>query len=188
VTRRRGLPDPPPWLDALVRSLIPADREAISGDLLEDYRDLVVGGHSRVRAASRLVMQALTVFVLMPRRHRRATVVLGALCGLSAAGMAWFAFQTSNSVIAAVACVLIGQSVVTGAGLRSPRGLPPRILQPGSIAAVGAGGLALAETILWTAFEWKAALTGAALVAQGVLTIALSVGWFGGLAGRSARP
>lgn len=184
---RPARPDPPRWLDALVRRLIPADREAISGDLLEDHRDAVMRGSSRVGAASRLLLQALTVFVLMPRHHARAPVVLGTLCGLSAAGMLWFAFKSPNPMVAAAACVLIAQSVVTGAGLRWPRGPATRILHPGSIAAVGAGGLALAENMLWTAFEWKAAATGAALVVQGALTIALSAGWFGGFAGRSAR-
>jgi hypothetical protein len=44
-------PPPPPWADALLRIVLrSADRERVSGDLLEEYRDAIVPARGRLAA------------------------------------------------------------------------------------------------------------------------------------------
>jgi hypothetical protein len=186
MTPSQNLLDPPRWLDAVVRRLIRRrDRDAISGDLLEEYREAIIAGDPPFTAASRLLSQALSVFLLLRRPRTTGALCLGILCTLSAAGVGWLSFRSPNPVVLPIAAVLAAQSLVTVAVLRATRRLPYFILQPGSVAAVMFGVLALIETVVWTDFEWKVAATGVALILQGMVTMALSAGLFGGLQSRS---
>ena len=46
-----GLPSPPRWADALLRlCLRPRDRDTVTGDLLEEYREVVLPTRGRLRA------------------------------------------------------------------------------------------------------------------------------------------
>ena len=187
MTRQSDAFDLPPWLDSTVRRLIRRrDRDAISGDLLEEYREAVIAGASPSRARCRVLWQAISVFLLLRRSRTSGAHWLGALCALSAVAVGWLGFDSPNPMVLAVAAVLITHSLVIVVVLRARRRVPTVILQPGSVASVIFGVLALIETVVWTDFEWKVAAAGLALILQGVVTLALAGGLFGGLPSRSS--
>jgi hypothetical protein len=64
---------PPRWAEGLLRiSLKPRDRDAVAGDLLEEYREVVLPGRGRVRAQLWYLKQVLSI---------ADSLVLGALLG-----------------------------------------------------------------------------------------------------------
>jgi hypothetical protein len=55
--------NPPRWAEGLLRSLLrPGDREAISGDLLEEFREVRRPALGALRADAWYVKQVLSVF------------------------------------------------------------------------------------------------------------------------------
>jgi hypothetical protein len=168
----------------LMRILRPPDRDHISGDLMEEYRDALRDGRTRCSADIRYLRHILSVVLMELRRRTTARSFLASLCALSIAGMVWFAFVSSNPAVVPLAVVFAVQSVSTIALVTARRRFSALLLQPGAIVLVAGGALALVETLAWTVFEWCVALTGMSLVVQGVLTMALQLGWFGGFPSR----
>jgi hypothetical protein len=173
--------DPPRWAEALLfRFLQIKDRETIAGDLLEEYRDGIVAGTGRFKADSKYIRQVFSILYTELLRGTTARRVLQGTCVLSIAAMTWFGFVSPAPATAPIAVLFVAQSLATIAIVAQGRRLPRMILQFGAIAVVLGGGLALYETLVWTAFEICVALTGVALIVQGVLTLALQFGFFGG--------
>jgi hypothetical protein len=188
VTRRFPA-GPPRWMDALLVRLVDArDRDTIPGDLLEEYRDTLLRGETRLRATAHYIRQVLSVAVVVLRPKTSATAALGGLSTASLAGMAWFGFVTPNPTVATAAALFIAQSIVTIVVIATGGRWTGFVLVPGAIAVALGGALSLVETLAWTAFEWKAALAGLSLLTQGLLTMALSAGYLGGFASKPHLP
>jgi hypothetical protein len=70
----------PRWLEALlIRFLGPKDRDSVPGDLLEEYRDAVDAGTSRLRATywyARQVLSILAIHLLTARNLLFVTCLL----------------------------------------------------------------------------------------------------------------
>ena len=179
--RQPPLDGPPRWIDALLRRcLSPRDRDPISGDLLEEYRDARLAGSARVMAGARYLTQAVSVAVFMLRPPSPATRVLATLSGLSIFGVAWLAVGSANSLVPVVCSVLIAQSAATIAAACTARTTMHVALLPGAAAVLLVGLVTLAESRASTPFDWKGALLGTTLVVQGWLTAALQAGCLGG--------
>jgi len=182
-------PEPPRWLDALLRRLVHRrNRDAIPGDLFEEYRDAILSGERRLRARARYLVQAVSVIVVVMRPPTKAGLMLAALCAVSVTGLAWLSFGAPNRAVPAVGAAFIAQGLATMAVLGARGRFPRWLLQPGAVAVALGGSLALVETFAWTAFDWKVALTGASLLVQGMLTVALQAGCFGGFSSGIERP
>ena len=72
MSRRKSRPDtdPPRWAEALLRIwLDPRDRETVTGDLLEEYREVVAPARGSVRARIWYVRQAWSL-ITIARAHR----------------------------------------------------------------------------------------------------------------------
>jgi hypothetical protein len=174
--------EPPRWAEAiLVRFLQTKDRETITGDLLEEYRDAILVGTGCFSADCRYILQVFSVLQNEVRKRTAARDVLCMTCALSIIAMARFGFVSPAPAAIPVAAVFVVQSLVTIAIVAKWRRFPQVILGFGAIAIVLGGGLALHETLVWTVFEICVALTGLALIFQGILTLALQFGFFGGL-------
>ena len=179
--RQPPLDGPPRWIDALLRRcLSPRDRDPISGDLLEEYRDARLAGSARVMAGARYLTQAVSVAVFVLRPPTPATRVLAALSGLSICGVGWLAVGSSNSLVPVVGSVLIAQSAATIAAACTARSTVHVALLPGAAAVLLVGLVTLAESTASTPFDWKGALLGATFVVQGWLTAALQANCLGG--------
>jgi hypothetical protein len=181
--------EPPRWMDALLRRVVHhRDRDAIPGDLFEEYRDAILSGESRLRASCRYLVQAGSVIVVVMRPPTTAGLALAALSAVSITGLAWLSFGSPNRAVAPVAAAFVAQGLATMTVLGASGRFAPWLLQPGAVAVALGGSLALVETFAWTAFDWKVALTGASLLVQGLLTVALQAGCFGGFGSGAERP
>lgn len=132
-------PRPPRWAESLLRMfLAPADRDSVSGDLLEEYRESIVpergAGANRwyVRQVSGYVLRAtgpsaaLVGGILVGRylldtlapvqhtrgvAHPRSTLMSGALIAVYAASGCWHAWRTERlrtGVVAAFVTAALG--------------------------------------------------------------------------------
>jgi hypothetical protein len=181
--------EPPGWMAALLTRLLrPRDRDVISGDLFEAYNDAIVSGQGRPRAAAHYIVQAGSVILVALRPPTRAGVTLVALCAVSIAGLAWLMLGSPNPAVPPVAVAFIAQGLVTVAVIGRAARRVRRLLLPGAVAVALGGSLALSETLVWAPFDWKVAVTGAALLVQGTLTVALLAGCLGGLGPRTDLP
>lgn len=165
------------WVEALLVLFLPAkDRETVTGDLLEEYRDAIQAGTSRFRANYRYFRQALSVVAtyILTARHLLLTT-----CLLSIAAAANLAYISNAPEAKPLASVFAAQCALTIAILIRPRRIPGAIIAIGGITVASGGSLALAELAL-THFDMKLALTGVAFITQGALTLALQFGCFGG--------
>ena len=177
--------DPPRWAEhLLIRFLQTKDRDPVAGDLLEEYRENVFAGVRPVRADRRYMRRVFSI--LYAEFWKRTTVshLLGATCVLSIGAMIWFGLVGSTPAAGPVAVVFIAQSLLTMAKISGRRRVPGLLLGFGAIALAVGGALALYETVMWTVFEICVALTGLALIFQGVLTLALQLGRLGGFPSR----
>jgi hypothetical protein len=108
---------PPDWAEALLRvSLEPSDRDSVSGDLLEQYRDTILPARGQRRADRWYITQ---VFGFIWRAAR----LWGALFGTAAVArtaLDWFAptsdFHTRSSVSTA-----LGVGILLGVGCWTAR-------------------------------------------------------------------
>jgi hypothetical protein len=173
--------DPPRWAEVLlVRVLQAKDRETITGDLLEEYRDSILAGTGRFRADRRYIRQVVSILQTEFCRRTTARHVLSATCVLSIIALTWFGIVSSAPATIPIAVLFVAQSLATIAIVGKRRRFPRILIGLGAIAIVLGGCLALYETLVWTAFEICVALTGLALIFQGILTLALQFGLFGG--------
>lgn len=70
MSARTPLPNPPRWAEILLRGLLaPRDREAVAGDLLEEYREVVVPSRGRIGARLWYLHQVLSLLTAVRIRQ-----------------------------------------------------------------------------------------------------------------------
>ena len=144
--------NPPAWAEHVLRSLLkPEDRDSVSGDLLEEFRETVVPSRGRVGADIWYVRQ---VAGFVWRRAWLSGVLLAA-AGLGREALDWWLSPTTDFYARATVSTWLAISIFTGAGWWSA-------WRSGSVAAGALAGLAtgvisaivvdvvsLAELALW---------------------------------------
>jgi hypothetical protein len=153
---------PPRWADALLRLLLkPADRDSVSGDLLETYRETIRPALGRWRADVWYVRQ-LAGFAW------RAAWVWGVLFAASFIGRSaldWFA-PPADFVVRSIVTTYTAIAIFTCAGLwtawrlRSIRAGAFAGLAAAAIAAVINTGVSLALLAIWHDPATLAAIRG----------------------------
>jgi hypothetical protein len=170
---------PPRWLERMLLHFLPArDRETISGDLLEEYREEQVPRLGSLRANVWYLRQTLSLISVW---DLLGPSLKGPLMGISiftAAAGVWLAVMenilkhtgyTGRTVIAA--CMAM-QGVATLLLPMLDGRLIFRALLVAGAVALGLFGATAVERIMKTPhFEGFVLVIGSALVAQGVLTV-----------------
>jgi hypothetical protein len=111
-------PAPPRWADAMLRALVrPADRESISGDLLEEYRAAKRPSLGAVRANIWYLGHVLSVLWYLIRPCALIVMGLNVLRVLLTVSRDWFASVADPTVSALMARGLWYGSVVQAPGL-----------------------------------------------------------------------
>jgi hypothetical protein len=167
---------PPRWAERLLVRLLPKrDQETVAGDVLEEYRDAIEAGTGRLRADCWYVRQILSVLSIhiLTARHLLLTMCLMAI--VAAVHLAYVAHAPEAKPLATA---FAAHCAVTIAILTRPRP-PSLIIVIGAVVIVWGGTVALAEVVS-IHFDVKLALTGIVFIFQGVLTLALRLGFFGG--------
>ena len=173
------LPKPPAWLEALLSLLLaPQDRETISGDLLEEYRERRVS-HLGSQVANLWFLRQVLSFASVrllggPPLHRILTFIclLGSFAGGWLLIMENFLKHDGYGQRSAIACCILLQGMATLFVL-SARELP--LLRYAVLIGAGAilwlGGSAIWRILQAPHFEGFVLLIGAILVLQGAITL-----------------
>jgi hypothetical protein len=177
-----SLESPPRWLEALLlRTLSPRDRETISGDLLEEYREARRPLLGPVRAN---IWYARQLISLLAARSFGGRGIRGFLAWVSVATAlsgAWLLVMENllrhagYAGSSAVAVYIIVQSLATVLFLvGQSRPLFRLMLQAGALGLVLLGGAAIIRILSTSHFEGFVLLIGTALVLQGILALVVS--------------
>ena len=112
-------PNPPKWVDAILRSLLkPADRDSISGDLLEEYRLAQRPSVGRVRASLWYCAHVLSVLWHLIRPWALLVIAVNVLRVLLGVSREWFfGIPGPMTVVGFIARSLWFGSVVQAPGL-----------------------------------------------------------------------
>lgn len=139
---------PPRWGDALLRLMLaPDDRDSVSGDLLEQYRESVRPERGRWRADAWYLTQVAGLVW-------RSTWPCGALLTTSIVGrdtLDWWLSPTQDFYARSIVSMTIAVALFTGAGLwtawrsRSLSASAVAGLATGAIAAIGVNAVSLAQ-------------------------------------------
>jgi hypothetical protein len=90
---------PPRWAENLVRMLLkPRDRDTVAGDLLEEYREVVLPGRGRVRASLWYLKQAFSLIDVV-----MLGVLLGTMFGIWNLAATWLDPLTDDTPMALLA-------------------------------------------------------------------------------------
>ena len=105
-------PTPPSWAEALLRVILkPSDRDSVSGDLLEEYRDTIHPTRGQSAADSWYLTQ---VFAFMFRSARTSAMLLAAAF-IARTALDWLAPPAEFHVRSAIStCLGIGILFATG--------------------------------------------------------------------------
>ena len=170
---------PPSWLEHMLRLFLsPRDRETISGDLLETYREEKLPANGRRRAN---VWYARQVLSLAPRAvllNAPIRPALGLLCSFTALCGLWLGFMDvylRHPNIAwheAIAGTIVGQALLTMAGLRFRRSRGLRVaISAGCVAILWLSFVAVHGVLTSSDFEGYILLIGLLLMVQVCLTL-----------------
>ena len=156
---------PPVWADTWLRLLLPVrDRDTVSGDLMEEYREAVRPARSRLAADAWYVGQ-VTRFAWRPALWGLALAAIF----VARTGLDWF-IPTTNftprseaTTIVMIATLLV---IGTSSALRS-RSIRAGIVATATALVVSAVLCGIATTVMYTA--WSSLELRAAIVASGGL-------------------
>lgn len=174
---------PPGWLERLlILCLSPRDRETISGDLLEEYREGQVLQLGSLRANLWYLRQSISFLFVRSFGGPRMKAALTWVSVFTVVSGIWLAVMEQvlkhagyAERMGIAACVAI-QGLATLLFVVSNRGGILRALVLVGAVAVGLLGLsAIARTLEAGHFEGFVVLIGSALVAQSLLTIAVEL-------------
>ena len=139
VNSTTGDSNPPAWAEGVLRVMLgPADRETISGDLLEEYRETVRPSRGRARADAWYVRQAAGF--VWRRAWPWAVSLAAAVVGRDV--LDWRLSPTTEFYARSVASTLIAVSIFTGAGAWSA--WRSRSVGAGALAGFAAGAISAA--------------------------------------------
>jgi len=170
---------PPPWLERILLHFLSArDRETISGDLLEEYRDEQVLRSGSLRANLWYLRQVLSLMPVWDFVGPPVERLSRWMCALTAGAGIWLAVMENilkhdgyaGRMVIAAAILL--QSVVTLL-LRGLAGcfIVRVFIAVGAIAAALWGALGIHRILASPHFEGFVLLIGVALLSEGVLTL-----------------
>jgi hypothetical protein len=170
---------PPRWAEALLMRLLkPNEREAISGDLLEEYREERLPAMGRVRAGFWYLRQVISIASVQRFQGGPMKSLLLCLCFFSLAATAWLGIMETilhhpGFILRIfVAFLLAAQSLTTIVFLilRGRGGMKILVALGGGLITIF--GVSAIVSILRAAhFEGYVLVIGCALVLQGALTI-----------------
>ena len=170
---------PPRWAEAmLMRLLKPNEREAISGDLLEEYREERLPAMGRVRAGFWYLRQVIGIASVQRFQGGPMKSLLLCLCFFSLAATAWLGIMETilhhpGFILRIfVAFLLAAQSLTTIVFLilRGRGGMKILVALGGGLITIF-GVSAIASILKAAHFEGYVLVIGCALVLQGALTV-----------------
>jgi hypothetical protein len=175
---------PPRWLERMLQCCLSArDRETISGDLLEEYREEQAPRLGRMRANVWYLRQSIS---FLPVRSLGGPPMKAALTWMSvftAAAGVWLAVMENilkhagygeRTVIAA--CIAIQGLATLLLLLLNGRLIFRALVLMGALGVAVLGVSALKRTLDAPHFEGFVLLIGSALIVQGVLTLGVVLG------------
>lgn len=170
---------PPRWLETLLlRSLPPRDRETISGDLLEEYREVQLPQHGPIRADIWYARQLISFLAARSFGGSTMRASLTWMSALTALAGVWLAVMENilkhpgyagRSAIAA--CIVI-QGLTTVLFLMwHGRTIFRVIVLAGAVGVAVLGAVSIIRILNAPHFEGFVLLIGAALVVQGMMAL-----------------
>ena len=174
--------NPPVWMEALLRRLLPAqDRETIAGDLREEFHDRAESHGAG--PAKRWYLRQL--FSFAPRGVGVALgdgLILPMLCGFTGLCALWLGAMDLRlghpASQVAIAAAILSQALVTLAALRLRYKVLRYLSIMGCATMFWLSGTALAGLLRGNDFEGYILLIALLLIVQSLLTI-LTVPWMG---------
>ena len=175
---------PPRWLErALFLLLEQRDRETISGDFLEEYREEKLPTLGRTRATYWYLRQVMSFGSIRVRRGGTVKQALMSVCFFTVAAGVWMTVMENilrhhgYGWRSAVAVCIAAQGAVTLLALLRSSGSLFRTVVMAGAAAIAALGITAVWGVAHAAhFEGFVAVIGAALLVQCVLTFATLLG------------
>lgn len=175
------LKTPPLWLERLLLLLLAApDRETISGDLLEEYREEVLPRVGPVRANLWYLSQSISFASMRILGGPRVKPLLTLMCLFAVAAGTWLGVMEhilkhdGYARREAIAACIATQGLATVLCLLlNGRPLFRGLLVAGALGIVGLGISAIVKIMRATHFEGFVLLIGLALILQGALTLAV---------------
>lgn len=171
-------PGPPRWLERLLRlCLPPRDRETISGDLLEEYREEQAPRLGLLRANMWYLRQWISFWSFRTMGGPPMKAALMWTSALTVAAGVWLAVMENilkhsgygeRTVIAA--CIAIEGLATCLLVLLDGRSIFRAAVLTGAVAVVLLGASAIQRILGAPHFEAFVLIIGCALIAQGVLT------------------
>ncbi len=174
---------PPRWFEWMLMSVLPIrDRETISGDLFEEYCQERLPRLGRLRANFWYVRQVVGFAVIRLVWGPFMKKALFAISLFTIAAGCWLAVMENvlkhdgHGGRTVLDLLIAAQGVVTVSVILFRAGSLLRLVAIlGAIAVAWVGGSALWNILRATHFEGFVVVIGAALIAQGILTIAAFV-------------
>jgi hypothetical protein len=186
---------PPRWAETIFRFLLaPHDRETVSGDLLEEYRESVYPARGRRRADAWYVRQVAG----FAWRENRSWAGLFSAAFIARTSLDWF-MPTADFHNRATTSTLVGACIIVGAGFLAA--WRSNSVRAGTVAGIATTLLAaIVSTIgvaalfaIWHDPQTRAAIQGSggleeALVLPFMMVVpGVCLGTLGGLLGGGAR-
>jgi hypothetical protein len=175
---------PPRWLEAVLLRCLPArDRETISGDLLEEYREVQVPRLGPLRANLWYMRQLISFLVARSFGGSTMRASLTGMCVLTALAGVWLAVMEhilkhpGYAGRSAIAAGIVIQGLATVLFLMW-HGHPifRVIVQAGAMSVVVLGASAIIRILNASHFEGFVLIIGAALIVQGMMALVVVAG------------
>jgi hypothetical protein len=172
-------PAPPRWLEALLLHSLPArDREIVSGDLLEEYREVQLPQLGPMRANIWYARQLISFLAARSFRGSTMSASLTWMSTLTALAGIWLAVMENilrhpgyagRSAIAA--CIVLQGLATVLCVMWQGRSVFRAIVLAGAVAIAVLGASAIIRILNAPHFEGFVVLIGAALIAQAMLAL-----------------
>jgi hypothetical protein len=173
-------PAPPRWLETLLRWCLPVrDRETISGDLLEEYREVQLPRLGPMRANVWYMRQLISFLIVRSVGASTMKAFLTWMSLFTALAGVWLAVMENilrhpgYAARSAVAACIVIQGIATVLFLMWHGGHPifRIIVQAGAAGVVVLGASAIIGILNAAHFEGFVLVVGAALIVQGVVAL-----------------
>ncbi len=172
---------PPRWLERMLLLFLAArDRDTISGDLLEEYREEQLPRLGPMRANIWYLRQSISFGSIRIIGGPRVKLLLTLMCLFAVAAGIWLGVMENilkhdgYAVRTAIAACIAAQGLATLLLLLfNGRSVFRGLVLMGAVGVALVGATAILKTLRGTHFEGFVLLIGSALVLQGALTLAV---------------